>query len=96
MANINSALHSLQYMQENAQEALPILPNNGNPAGAYNMPAAIPTKPMAAGAPPVPMQKPALADKYPWLRPSPSVDNIRRLLQNRQQPVMPNMRAMIP
>lgn len=90
MAGYNSALYGAQYVQQNAQGALPVVPNNGNPNGAYNMPAAPQQLPVMAA----PAQPPTLADRYPWLKPSPSMDNVRQLLANRaaaQQPAAPVM-----
>lgn len=45
-------------LQNSAQTALPVTPNNGNPAGAHNM---------------------------PWLKPSPYMDQVQTMLQQRQQ-----------
>lgn len=89
-------LNGVINMQANAQQALPVIPNNGNPAGAYNMP--VTPQPVAVGQPAVPtpmVRQPAplspIQNKYPWLAPSPSVDNMRSLLESRrtrfQQPV---------
>lgn len=89
-------LNGVINMQANAQQALPVIPNNGNPAGAYNMP--VTPQPVAVGQPAVPApmaRQPAplspIQNKYPWLAPSPSVDNMRSLLESRrtrfQQPV---------
>lgn len=87
MADINSALHNLQYLQQDAQGALPVIPNNGNPRGAYNM-ARVPTRgvgaaPVPTPDAPIPMPKPTPEDRYPWLRPSQSMDNVRAILQRR-------------
>lgn len=102
MADINSALHNLQYLQQDAQGALPVIPNNGNPAGAYNMaspvmagpglPAPMPAVPQQQPQPGIPMPKPSPADRYPWLRPTQSMDNVRNLLAQRRQqlPAVPN------
>jgi len=45
-------------LQTNAQQGLPVTPNNGNPGGAHNM---------------------------PWMQPSPYMDHIRNMLQQRAQ-----------
>lgn len=71
-------------MQQNAQAALPVIPNNGNPNGAYNMP------PQGAPMQTLPTQP---QDKYSWLKPSQSMDNIREFLASRRaqlaQPAAP-------
>lgn len=92
MANINSAINGLQYMQQNAQAALPVIPNNGNPAGAYNMPVA----PVAQEMAPVVQPKPTLADRYPWLKPSASMDNIRAMLDQRRQAAAAPVQQPVP
>jgi hypothetical protein len=90
-------LNGVINMQANAQQALPVIPNNGNPAGAYNMPM-LPQH-RAVGQPPVaaqPMVRQPQAPlptppQYPWLAPSQSATNIRTMLEGRrdrfQQPV---------
>lgn len=85
MNNTAGVLAAMSNMQSNIQTGLPVIPNNGNPAGAYNMPmrangmgAAIP------GAPPVvndmPRQK---ADPWPWLQPSPFMSTLAEDLKTR-------------
>lgn len=69
MANSQQVLQAIASMQRDGQERLPIIPNNGNPAGAHNMPQQEP--PTAQQAPP--------PDKYAWLQPSQSVANIRAM-----------------
>lgn len=92
MALINTGI---QYLDQDAQPNLPVLPNNGNPAGAYNM-----ARPPVVGRPtpaPTPITKPApmpIHERYPWLKPSQSIENVRQMLEQRRQgnqnlPVMP-------
>jgi len=88
-------LNGIINMQANAQAALPVIPNNGNPGGAYNMPAR-PSGPAPAvpdGTTTVGTQRPVtpvLDARYPWLQPSQSAVNVRALLQRRRtQPQSP-------
>lgn len=73
MASAHQMLASTRDLQQNAQAALPVIPNNGNPAGAYNMPqsAQVPAKP--AG--------PDLS----WLQPSEHMQSVNATLQALQQ-----------
>jgi hypothetical protein len=59
-----------QSLQQGIQESLPVLPNNGNPAGANNMPAAEQSQ---QAAPP---------DPYAWLKPSKYMDQVTEMLAN--------------
>lgn len=59
-----------QSVQQGIQEALPVIPNNGNPGGAYNMASA---QPAAAQAPPV--------DPYAWVKPSPYMGMVDTILK---------------
>lgn len=76
MADFSQAIQAALGMQQNAQTSLPVLPNNGNPMGANNMPGALSPQgapsPVAANA----------VNHYPWLAPSPSMDVIHQMLQN--------------
>lgn len=75
MATTQQMLSAVNNMQVNAQAALPIIPNNGNPAGAYNMPAqAQPAAPMAPVGP-----------DLSWLQPSQSMTMFQQGMQQRQQ-----------
>ena len=56
-------LQAINDMQVNVQTGLPVIPNNGNPAGAYNMPQHL------GGA----MPAQAAPDPYAWLQPSPAM-----------------------
>lgn len=70
MADSQQILQAIAQMQQVGQERLPVIPNNGNPAGAHNMPQNGTPLPVQAGGP---------VDKYAWLKPSPAMDRIRAL-----------------
>lgn len=70
MSNIQELLAAITDMQRNAQQNLPVIPNNGNPAGAYNMPQAGTPATMQAAAP-------ATVD---YSKPSPSMELIYQML----------------
>src|SRR6478609_7669515 len=73
MANYQEILQSVLDMQHNAQTALPVIPNNGNPNGANNMP---------TNGTPVAGPAPAPQDNTPaWVRPSASMDQLYQMLQ---------------
>lgn len=57
-------------LQEGIQKSLPILPNNGNPGGANNMPV---SQEEEQYTPP---------DPYAWLRPSPNMEYVQRFLES--------------
>ena len=59
-----------QSLQQGIQESLPVIPNNGNPGGANNMPAAEQSQ---QAAPP---------DPYAWLQPSPYMQTVTEMLAN--------------
>lgn len=59
-----------QSMQEDIQSSLPITPNNGNPAGAYNMASA------------APQQQQVPNDPYAWLQPSPYMELVNEVISN--------------
>jgi hypothetical protein len=59
-----------QSLQQGIQESLPVIPNNGNPSGANNMPAAEESQ---QAAPP---------DPYAWLKPSKYMDQVTEMLLN--------------
>lgn len=59
-----------QSLQQGIQESLPVIPNNGNPGGANNMPA---EEQSQQAAPP---------DPYAWLKPSPYMDKVTEMLAN--------------
>lgn len=68
MPSTSELLQAITGMQQNAQANLPVIPNNGNPQGANNMPAGstIPT--------------PATGNNLAWLQPSASMDYVKQLL----------------
>lgn len=90
MATTQQILSAISGLQENAQAALPVIPNNGNPGGANNMP-------QSQGQEPA---KPAGPD-LSWLQPSPAMQGLTQAIQAkqpdldrqlqaiRQQPVLP-------
>ena len=59
-----------QSLQQGIQESLPVIPNNGNPGGANNMPA---EEQSQQAAPP---------DPYAWLQPSPYMQKVTEMLAN--------------
>lgn len=73
MAGIHEILQAVLGMQQNAQAALPVIPNNGNPAGANNMPA-------MAGNAGVVGPTPRPSNSPGWLNASPSMEVIRQML----------------
>lgn len=90
MASAQEILSAVNSMQANAQAALPVMPNNGNPGGAHNMP-------QQNGAAPAAPTGPDLS----WLKASPAMEQLRassaqrqkfldgRLASIRQQPQLP-------
>lgn len=84
MATTNELLLAINNMQPDVQAALPVVPNNGNPAGAYNMPHQAQT--------PAPVEAP---DPLAWLRGSQSARNIRAKLDGMasSQPMPPQQPA---
>lgn len=75
MSSQHELMSAVQSMQANAQANLPVIPNNGNPNGAYNMPRTPSTRT-------VPTQKPA---QFSWLEPSPAMQQLQETMQQRQQ-----------
>ena len=75
MATTQQMLSAITGMQENAQAALPVIPNNGNPAGANNMP-----QTQGQQATPAAPSGPDLS----WLQPSPAMQHFNSMLQQRQ------------
>lgn len=69
MATTQQILQAIDNMQANIQESLPVIPNNGNPGGAHNMPVGIEPAPPAAQL-----------DPYAWAEPSPDMDTTRKIL----------------
>ena len=104
--NTNDILALVNSIQPTAQANLPVIPNNGNPGGAYNMPAmpyatSAPT-PQAPVLPASPVAQPAghmagglgggIVDRYPWMQQSPHMDWIQQWLGNRQYGIIPRAR----
>ena len=93
-------LQAISNIHPNAQERLPILPNNGNPRGANNMPTLPQTEGVPSNQPPAQQPtvqastQPPVASPYyyPWLAPSPSLDAIRQL--GRPQATAPAQQAL--
>jgi hypothetical protein len=75
MATTQQMLSAITNMQTNVQAAMPVIPNNGNPAGAYNMQEQAPSP-----GPAVPAGPPAI----PWLEPSASMQIFQQQLTARQ------------
>lgn len=69
MASAQEMLASAGNLQQNAQAALPVIPNNGNPGGAYNMP--------QNGQSPAKPPGPDLS----WLQPSAHMQEVNATLQ---------------
>lgn len=87
MISTQQILNNIVNMQRDTQQALPVIPNNGNPGGANNMP--------HTGTPVAqPQAQPAVQDKFAWLKPSPSMDNVRRMIAEKQ--VVPSQNAPMP
>lgn len=68
----------LPQLQEDAQANLPVIPNNGNPGGANNMPQ---TAQVASA------EQRAPTDPLAWMAPSPYIANINQLLQQQAQDI---------
>lgn len=68
-------ISAVRSMQANAQANLPVIPNNGNPNGAYNAPRA------AQGV----MLERQGPQHYSWLEPSPAMQQLRDSMTQRQQ-----------
>lgn len=63
-------------LQQDVQSNLPIIPNNGNPGGVYNMP--------HQGQP---QQRAAPEDPYAWLKPSPYMEQVKSILFGQQEEI---------
>lgn len=80
MASSQAILSALSQMQTNTQAALPVIPNNGNPGGAYNQAAPQPVQP--------PQQESLYSPRkqsYEWLKPSPYMQMVNQYLGQRPQ-----------
>jgi len=110
MLSTQQVLQSLIDMQANAQQALPVIPNNGNPMGANNMPRNTGIVPPhmrqsqsggydGSGINPQanrPGASSPMAERYPWLKQSASMDNIRSYLNNRRGMFQPRQQQQVP
>lgn len=76
MAVSQELLSAVSNIQPNAQAGLPVMPNNGNPGGVYNMPAQVTQEANAA---------PTVKPGYEWLLPDPSLARVDELLNIQQQ-----------
>lgn len=79
MAVSQELLSAVSNIQPNAQAGLPVMPNNGNPGGVYNMPAQ--AQQVANAAPSVAAVKPG----YEWLLPSPAMNTVQAILQRQKE-----------
>lgn len=77
MASTQELLTAINNIQPNAQAALPVLPNNGNPRGAYNMP---PRDTMEGAV----ARLPAFQKDFSWLQPSQYMKNVQEMLNQRR------------
>lgn len=78
MASMQELLAAMSNIQPDAQAALPVLPNNGNPAGAYNMPAS------AGAAAPAVVRPPIAPKDFSWLQSSQYMRNVQDMLNQRR------------
>ena len=78
-----------QSIQSDVQSALPVIPNNGNPAGAYNMPHAAEVNAQ---------EQPQVAnDPFAWLKPSVYMEEVKTRLANWDDDVQKGIeRIMLP
>lgn len=89
MPSTQQILQALTDMQANAQRALPVTPNNGNPMGAYNVPRTGGNQPPTTQAypqrtTPLPPHLQPGQSRYPWMQPSESMQNVQQILQSRR------------
>lgn len=75
MAAWQELISAVRSMQANAQANLPVIPNNGNPNGAYNTPR----------APQVAVLERQRPRHYSWLDPSPAMQQLQDRMAQRQQ-----------
>lgn len=69
-------------IQQDIQGQMPVIPNNGNPGGAYNMPQQV-----ASIAP----QQQVQQNPLQWVEPSESMTNIRQLLADQADRLIQNI-----
>jgi hypothetical protein len=85
MASSQAILSALSQMQTNTQAALPVIPNNGNPGGAYNQAAPQPVAPpQQVGGAGASLYSPKM-QSYEWLKPSPYMQMVNQYLGQRPQ-----------
>lgn len=65
-------------VQQSIQSQLPVVPNNGNPGGAYNMQ-------QVASAEPVPTNFRTSPNPFQWVEPSEYMENIRYILDRQMK-----------
>lgn len=90
MINHQGVLDAVTNMQQNAQAALPVIPNNGNPQGANNMAARGQGGALPQTAP-APQQKSEYF--YSWMAPSPHMQALGARIGS-YQPQMPAQPAV--
>lgn len=78
MATTQEILSAVSNIQPSAQGALPVMPNNGNPSGAYNMPSATSQQANAEK-----QGQPAEDPRFAWVKPSPAMNRINNYLKQR-------------
>lgn len=96
MATTQEILSAVLGMGRQAQSNVPVIPNNGNPGGVYNMPRDVVQAQQAAGVgatAPAPVAKP---DPYAFLRSSQSVQNLRDRAAQIRQRLYPQEQAVVP
>lgn len=84
MASAQQIAAATSNLQQNAQAALPVIPNNGNPGGAYNMQPARMGEPTPTG--------PDLS----WLAPSPYMTNVQNTITAMQQRIAQQQQQVQP
>lgn len=77
MASTQELLAAMSNIQPDAQAALPVIPNNGNPRGAFNMPARDATEAAVT-------RPPAVQKDFSWLQPSQYMRNVQDMLAQRR------------
>lgn len=83
MASTQELLTAINGLQANVQGALPVLPNNGNPAGAYNMPQSV-RQPAGVSSPAAGASTGTIVPpkhNYDWLKPSPYMDIVNNIIK---------------
>ena len=75
MAAQQELISAVRSMQANAQANLPVIPNNGNPNGAYNAPRV--GQQLGRGK--------SMPNDFSWLEPSPAMRQLQDSMVQRQQ-----------